>query len=345
MKTTPTKNKIKETSNPGNRFIKKGAGDYFSPTHTAKEPFFGSTIVQAKLEDPELDTSLEQEADQVANEVLQNSDGTNPPSEINSEVKQISRIQKNIIQLQHRGGSQQGVSARRAAQLREMARDPGNFITLWHSRRTTENHHSIIIEAMDGYYGEAFTNEFVRLAEANQLSTGGFLTSHRNTAAHGILTPDRLTARGYTLAHFSDRVPIQHSEVWIHPSGHTIYIGPIEDEQESEGVEATPVLEPPSTEIDMSGNPESRYGPRVATQGQEAMRPVFPCLSASLFENGTIECYNEGGGVTTLIPQGTQRNPTTFALYNEDGNFDNIFWTDEKNIEGVIRGTVVHEQE
>ena len=337
MKTASAKNKIEGTSKSGSRFINNGTGDFFSPTHTDKEPFFNGTPIQAKLEDPELDTSLEQEADQAANGVLHNSERAGSPSEINSEVKQISTIQKNIIQLQHRGGSQTGVSARRAAQLREMARDPGNFITVWLSPRTTEDHHSIIIEAMDGYYGEAFTNEFVRLAEANQLSTGGFVTSHRNTAEHGMLTPERLASRGYALAQLADRVLVQRSEVWIHPSGHTITIGASRDEQEGEGTEATPALAPPE-EIDLAGNPESRYGPRVATASQEVIGRAFPCLSASLFANGNIECYDEDGGITTLIPQGAGRNPTTYAGYNENGNFYMI-WTDENNLEGIIRGT------
>jgi len=336
-----SKNKIGESLKPTSNFTERGAGAFFASTHHSKEPFFNSGVIQAKFEKPEHDNSLEQEANQKANEVAQHSKQFGSPSEGTSKVKPIENIQKNIIQLQHRGDPQSGVSARRAAQLRELARDPGNFITLWHSPRTTESHHSIIIEAMDGYYGEAFTNEFVRLAEANQLSSGGFITSHRVTATHGELTPERFAERGYVLARLADRVLVQQSEVWIHPSGHTVTISLEGNESENENTESTPIPAVPE-EIEMAPNPETRYGPRVATAGRNVLRGAFPCLSASLFENRTIECYSADGSITTLIHQQSHGDFTTYAGYDENGRFY-MTWIDENNLEGRIRGTEANE--
>lgn len=331
MKSKPKEN-FKNSVKGGSNTHHSDSGQFFPSENNRKDVFFSPSTFQPKPDLSDPNDKYEHEVDRLADQVVDNITNGIENND-SSPVRTHTTLQKNTIQLQRGQGSEHGVSARRRAQLREMARDPGNFIGVWNSSRTSADEHSVVIEAMDGYYGTAFTNEFVRLAEANQLVTGGFVTSHRSTATYGELTTERLHQSGYSLMRTTDRVLIQGSEVWIHPSGHTITIG--RENQETSEEEQTAAPEPPQN-VTIPRNPETVYGPRVVTLEEEAMRPLFPCQSASLFENGTIECYNNDGSIYTLIPQGTSRNPTIYAGYDDDG-VQTITWIDENDMAETMR--------
>ena len=134
----------------------------------------------------------------------------------------IGRATHGAVQMQLRDSP--GVSASREEYLRDLARYPYNFAGLpgrpsW--QRLSENERSVVILAMDVYYGTRFTNAFVRYANAGRLRGPGFVTSHRSSSTLGELAPSRLSSEGWALA---ARQPLaagtpRASEEWVHPSG------------------------------------------------------------------------------------------------------------------------------
>jgi hypothetical protein len=152
-------------------------------------------------------------------------------------VNQLGRVPVETIQMQQRSGINRTISPEREAQLQNLARFPFNFAGLpgrptWQD--LTEDERSIVILAMDGFYGREFTNQFVRFAEAEQLRLQFFGTSLRTTRTRGTLNPIELLRAGWRLA--IRRLPvagrIRPTEEWVHPSGGYILIGPAQEADE-----------------------------------------------------------------------------------------------------------------
>ena len=223
----------------------------------------------------------------------------------------------NFLQKQER----ERISPRRVDNLRNWARNPGNFAGLpgrpaWGSLSSPER--EIVLKAMREYYGEDFASQFEQYANAGQLSAGGLATIHPRHPTQGGVSYDRetLLREGYVPSQpYPVRGHPRPREEWIHPSGHMIIIGPEPETPWPSTVprRIDPEVEPPGqiinerpyTQINLEGTncPSRRLRGHIRAYG-----------------SGTIEIFMTGfsNPLTLRTLEGTPYGEE-FVLYDASG--------------------------
>lgn len=133
-------------------------------------------------------------------------------------------LQRQVEQERDRSSS---LSSERIPELRQLARRPKNFAVgreyQWDP--LSEDIKSVVILAMDDYYGPEFTNAFVWFAETGQLETavGGTLSGRPGTGPPLGMVPLEVRKRNQGLwrrAEYTPRWAGDECETWVGPDGY-----------------------------------------------------------------------------------------------------------------------------
>ena len=184
-------------------------GAFFGNEPPAAKPFF-TPFIQTKLTIGQPGDQYEQEADAMADKVVQQRGGS-------VDLKEGSIYNKTIQRQVRRGRRPTAASgALTIAEILELSRDPCLAHRRW--RRLNNYFRDLIVLNMTNYYGATFASEFRRLANQGSFNCTIEATNTPNVSPQGF--PRNLQEEGYRLYGMTNL----RIEIWVHPSGRSILV-------------------------------------------------------------------------------------------------------------------------
>lgn len=215
--------------------------------------------------------------------------------------------------IQRKAGADEKAEARKAAQIEELARWPGEAHSAW--RRLKADDRTLVLWQMAATYGDAFADQFLEEVKKKSKSPA---VNHYFGRGMGP-RPGRLRASGFRLAQRSST-----HEWWVHPSGSTLVrdVSPASPTAEVAGQvppsNARLQIEGTESWIDPDADREAMFGPVVASR--EGGDLGFGTGYVQRYQDGTLESFvdgNEGSYLLRPAPGGG------YLVYGRDGKLKN----------------------